>query len=73
MNNDDELKYTEYIAGQLNKTLQYTEYLAEHLDKNIQYSEYLSGTHYETESEKAERIRLMRSKKLNRIINEMDI
>lgn len=74
----EDISYCEYFAENVSsEAIIYSDYIAEHLDKNIQYSEYIAenlyGTHSETESEKAERIRLMRSKKLNRILNEMDI
>lgn len=65
--NNDELKYTEYLVEKFYNTIKYTEYLA----NNFNINDYWYPP--ETESEKAERIRLMRSKKLNRIFNEMDI
>lgn len=65
------MNYREYIAENLEETINYSEYLAEHLDKNIKYSEYLdehldSGG-FETEAQKAKRIRVEREKKLKRI------
>jgi len=72
---DENILYNEYISDGISSdgivNCDYVDYIAKSIDNNIQYSEYLSDILSETESKKAERIRLMRSKKLNRIINDI--
>lgn len=39
---DAAIKYSEYLAEQLEVSISYTNYIAENLEKNIDYTEYLS-------------------------------
>ncbi len=36
------IKYSEYIAESVDKSIDYAEYIAENLDKTIEYSEYIA-------------------------------
>jgi hypothetical protein len=43
------IKYEEYVAEQINKSIAYSEYVAEQINRNINFSEYLSGI-YDTKN-----------------------
>ena len=66
-----QIKYTEYLAENLNKNINYSQYIAEHVNKNIQYSEYITGTNiggggFETKSD-------IRKRSIKSILDEFEL
>lgn len=54
------IKYSEYLAGQVDKTINYSNYLSENLNTGLSYSEYDSN----------EEKRKNRIDKIDKILNE---
>ena len=67
-NLDVNIKYSEYIVDNLENNNSYSEYIAESLENNISYADYKEDI--ETEAQKAERIRKLRQKKLERVFKK---